>query len=183
MDNNTSNRKEKGYRIIIVLALIIAVASLSITYAALSQNLYINGVTTLKGSTWDVHFENLSNPSVNGKTTIIAPATLTTTTMTFNVQLAEPGDSVMYIWDIKNSGTIDAKLASDPVLDGLTEAQAKKANYTFTYSDGTAIKADDTLNSGETKTVKLVIDLASDATVSATSVNLNLSTTLTYIQK
>ncbi len=180
-------QKERGFRALAVVAICVAVVALSIGYAALSQTLNINGTTTLKGSTWDVHFENLTKPTTEnsglvGKATETS-SSLSTTTLTFTANLTLPGDSITYLWDVKNAGTIDAKLASDPVLDGLTEAQAKKANYTFTYSDGTAIKADDTLNSGETKTVKLVIDLASDATVSATSVNLNLSTTLTYIQK
>lgn len=180
-------QKERGFRALAVVAICVAVVALSIGYAALSQTLNINGTTTLKGSTWDVHFENLTKPTTEnsglvGKATETS-SSLSTTTLTFTANLTLPGDSITYLWDVKNAGTIDAKLSATPVLTGLTEAQAQNVSYTFTYADGTAIAANDTLNASETKHLKLVVTFASTATTTVTTdTNLSLSSTMTYVQ-
>jgi hypothetical protein len=181
-------QKDRGFRALAIFAICIAVAALSIGYAALSQTLNVNGTTTIKGNNWDVHFENLTKPTAVNKNLVGSASetssSLNTTTLTFAANLVLPGDSITYTWDVKNAGTIDAKLSSAPVLTGLSEAQAKNVTYTFTYADGTAIAANDTLTAGQTKSLKLVVTYNASATsVETTDTSLSLSTTLTYVQK
>jgi hypothetical protein len=181
-------QKDRGFRALAIVAICVAVAALSIGYASLSQTLNINGTTTVKGNTWDVHFTNLVKPTAanNGLvgSATETSSTLNTTTLTFAANLSLPGDSIVYQWDVTNAGTIDAKLSATPVLSGLTEAQAANVKYVFTYADGTAITANDTLTAGTTKTLKLKVTFDSAATsVASTDTKLTLSTTMTYVQK
>ena len=180
-------QKERGFRALSIVAVCIAIAALSISYATLSQTLTINGTATLKSSTWDVHFENLTVPTkVNGGLVGSASensSSVTTTAFAFSADLVLPGDQVTYLWDVTNAGTINAKLSAAPILTGLTDAQAKDVSYVFTYSDGTAIAANDTLDAGATKHLKLVVTFSSASTQTvATDTALTLSSSLIYVQ-
>ena len=74
-------------------------------------------------------------------------------------------------------------LNAAPVLTGVDTATASHVSYAFTYSDNTALAANDTLNAGETRTIKLVVSYDEDATSTATQdTALSLTTTLTYVQ-
>lgn len=180
-------QKDRGFRNLAIVAICIAVVALSIGYSALSSVLTINGSTNVKGNTWDVHFENLTKPT-KANSGLVGSATessstLTTTSLTFSANLSLPGDSITYLWDVTNAGTIDAKLDSAPTLTGLDTATAANVSYVFTYSDGTAVAANDTLAKGETKHLKLVVTFNSAATsVPSTDTALSLSTTMTYVQ-
>ena len=180
-------QKDRGFRALAIAAICVAVVALSIGYSALSQALNINGTTTVKGSTWDIHFENLTKPTAANNGLIGSAtedsSTLNNTTLTFAANLTLPGDSITYNWDVTNAGTINAKLSGTPVLTGLDAATAANVSYTFTYADGTAVTSNDTLNVGETKHLKLIVTFNTTAeTVSSTDTALTLSTTLTYVQ-
>lgn len=180
-------QKDRGFRALSIAAILVAVVALSVGYAALSQTLNINGTAKVKGSTWDVHFENLTTPStMNGGLlgkAASTSATVNTTSFTFASELTLPGDAVIYKWDVTNSGTINAILDAAPVITGLSEAAAQHVNYEFTYADGNAINANDTLDAGETKHLMLTITFDSDATeVPTGDQTLTLSSTLTYVQ-
>ena len=49
------NNKKKN----IVFVLLLLIVGLSIGYSLLSTNLQINGSSKIKGSSWDIHFENV----------------------------------------------------------------------------------------------------------------------------
>ena len=49
------NNKKKN----IVLVLLLLIVGLSVGYSVLSTNLKINGSSKIKGSSWDIHFENV----------------------------------------------------------------------------------------------------------------------------
>lgn len=177
--------KDRSFRSLAVIAVMIAVVGISVAFAALSQTLTINGTTTVKGGTWNISFANLAAPSVTGTATIDTAATLTSnsTTMNFAVSLKKPSDSVVYLFDVKNNGSIDAKITAVN-LTGVTTAQAANVNYTLTYADGTPIAVNDTLNAGATKNLKLTVTFDSAATtVSGTDIPLSLGATITYTQQ
>lgn len=176
-------KKEYSFGVLTMVAMIISVMALSIAYASISQNLNINGVTTVKGNSWDIKFQNLQKPVIGGNAEIITPATLSYTTLNFDIYLKTPNDSVTYNWEIKNNGSIDAKLSSTPYLTGITSNLEKAITYSFLYDDGTEIKVNDTINSGEVKKIKLTISFKDSETVIPENTKLNLKTTLTYIQK
>lgn len=176
--------QNRGIRALAIVAICLSIAGLAIGYSALSQTLTISSKTTVKGSTWDVHFANLGTPTLVGKAAVTTAATLTTTNITTDVSLTLPGDSVTYTFDVVNGGTIDAKLSAAPTLTGVDEATAKNVTYTLTYADGTAVAANDTLTAGQTRSLKLVATFNSTATTTvATDTVLNLTATMLYVQQ
>ncbi len=177
-------RKEKEFKTFAIIAIFIAIIGLSIGYANLSETLRINSKTTLEGSTWKIEFENVGTPTLNGTAAIVTPASLTATIISLDVSLTKPGDSIIYTFDVTNKGDIDAKLSAIPTITGLDEATANNINYTLTYANGGALTANDELNAGDTKNLKLTIVFNSTATtVVATDTILNINASLVYVQK
>lgn len=180
-------QKDRRTRVVAITVIAIAVVALSIGYATLNQVLNISGTANIKGQTWDVVFEDLTEPTAHNGLVGSAKgisANLTSTTLTFAAELNLPGDSITYRFKVANNGSIDAILSETPVISGLSEAQAQNVIYEFTYEDGTLITMNDELPAGEKKNLKLVIKLEPDATtVSAEDKQLSLSTTMNYVQK
>jgi hypothetical protein len=111
-------QKDRGGRLLAIVAICIAVAGLSIAYAALSSTLTINGTATVTPASWGVEFvtTSLSSPTtanggLTGAASITTTPTITTTSITgYDLGLTKPGDSVTYTFDVHNKGTIDAKI-------------------------------------------------------------------------
>lgn len=187
----------RNFKTIAVIAICIAVVGLSVAYAALSQTLNIktNATVQSSASSWNVKFVNPGTGTVVG-TAVKGTITLTdTTVIASGIILKAPKDSVTYTFDVKNAGQVGAKLSTitplTPSVTGTGDTAAAdvtlvKANYTYTvtYADGSAIKANDTLPAGTTKSLKLVITYKDTAT-SLPSGNVtisNLGSTLVYVQ-
>ena len=162
--------------VLVAIALILSVAGISIGFAAMSQELNIEGQTEVVPASWKIKFDNLSSPTITGAATVEHTPTLTDTRIyDYDFQLTKPGDSISYTFDVKNTGTIDAELSTftmavptytgtDPTT-GDADATIVRNNlvYTLTYSDGSAIATGQTLNHGETKTLKLTVSYPSTA--------------------
>lgn len=186
MENVEEQKKEKrhenkNYLLIILLLLI----SISIGFAAISSTLKIRGTGIIGEIRWDVHFENITERS--DKVTIIEPATIlgNTTDIEYSVRLNNPGSYYEFDVDIKNAGTIDAKLANTPSLTGITAEQDVYTNYVVTYADGSEIKVDDVIPAGESRKIKVRIELEKDLQAGhlpTTDQQLNLEVDLDYIQ-
>src|SRR5574344_90421 len=176
--------KDRGLRVLAIIAICIAVVGLSIGYATLQQTLTINTTAKAKAQTWSVKFANLTDPTLVGKATVTNKAVLNTesTGITVDVALSVPGDSVTYTFDVTNAGTIDAKLSSEPTINGTgTTGNNVPLNYALTYADGTKVSANDTLNVGETKHLKLVVTYnASVDTVPETDTSYTFNASMLY---
>lgn len=181
-------QKERGIRMVAIVAICVAVIALSIGYAAINQTMNVKGTTNLKGNSWNVQFTNLIKPTLQngglvGSASEVS-STLTGTNLSFSANIVLPGDTIVYRWSVTNAGTIDAKLSATPVLAGLDAAKEKDVLYTMTYEDGSAIQENDVLNAGETKNIVLTVAFAQAATtIPSTDTELALSTTLNYVQK
>ena len=166
---------------------------ISIGYAALSTTLSINGTANIASNSWDVHFANLQ--TTTGSVTPTTAPTISgtnTTTLTWAVSLAQPGDFYEFTVDAVNGGTINAKIAENGITKtDLTTEQDTYLNYTVTYSNGSAIAVGDTLpkagQTGSTKTMKVRVEYDSNviaeqinALTSPLAVTLNYS--LNYVQ-
>ncbi len=122
--------KERKVKALSLVALIIAVLGLTLAFAALSQTLTINGTASVNAAEWDIHFENLSEPTITGSAIVNNVPTFTGTEITdFDVSLTKPGDSVTYEFDIVNNGTIDAKL-DELVMNTFFAEYAEKNIFT-----------------------------------------------------
>lgn len=149
-------------RYFVIALFLLLIAGITLGYSALQTTLTINGKTKIDRVGWDIHFENVQVTAgsvaigTGNQAATIDPTDATK--MSYNVTLAIPGDYYEFTVDIKNAGTIDAKI-SEIVADKLTDAQDVYANYTVYYNGtSTAPKADDKLAAGETKTLKVRIE-------------------------
>ena len=188
--------KDRGFKIIALIALVVAVAGLSFGYAAWSTTLTISGSAKVNPATWDVHFAYKSGssltPTIAGNASTTG-ATLTSTAVSgFDITLKAPGDSVTYNWLVKNEGSIDAKLKtynmgtiSCAPATGSTATQAEAnavcndLTYTLTYADGSAIAVNDTLvkNTGS-KELKMTLQWKSTSSATPTDdIKVTVSTT------
>ena len=122
-------------KIIVTFAAILCF--MAIGYAALSQQLKINGTAKITGN-WNIQFTNIvSNPS-GGASNKVAPTGIGTTTATFQVNLNEPGDKMVYDITVSNLGNIDA------IVDSVTEIDNDNQDIKYTIEGiqrGTELKA------------------------------------------
>jgi len=177
-----------------ILALLVAVSAITFAYAGFTQTLNVTGQGKVVSSRWDIHFENLSSPTLTKTALVTTAPTITsgTTIGNYAVRLMTPGDSVSYTFDVVNDGDFNATLTTltknTPTCSGGNSTNVcNNLTYTLVYtSNNAAVAQNDTLNVGETKTMKLTLTFnnsnstsvlpTSDITVS------NLGITLLYSQ-
>ncbi len=192
-------KKQKNKKIVVVA--IVLLLLISIGYAAISTTLTINGTANIAATSWNVYFTNLQT-TAGSVTPTTAPSitagSTNTTTLNYAVTLNNPGDFHEFTVDVKNAGTINAKIADNGVSNtALTATQDTYVNYTVTYLDGTPISAGDKLAKAgtvvnelptDTKTIKVRVEY--DPTITAEQLNamgenditLNLQFSLNYVQ-
>lgn len=101
--------KTRKIKILSLVTLIIAVLGLTVAFAALSQNLTINGTANFNTASWDIHFANIETNTV-GKATINGVPVINGNVINgFDATLKGPGDQANFSVDIVNEGTINAK--------------------------------------------------------------------------
>ena len=161
-----SNDKFKN-AILIVLA--ICLIGITVAYATLSQNLNINGVAKVSKTSWNIHFTNVLTPKAEGyaeggKATLNSDSTVLTVSEGI---LKVPGDTITYVFDVINEGDLDAEVetvlttidsckASDNTTD--VTMYCDKIKYDLVYQDTKeAVKKNDQLLKGESKTLNLII--------------------------
>lgn len=179
--NSMKNNRNQRFMILVALLAVALVGAIGVAVAAFTQDLKIQGTATVKGTSWDIHFENLKDaqvvsslntakeitkPTIDGTNTIIS---------TYAVELKNDGDAVTYAFDVKNNGDIDAKITGITMNTGTSltcnstggtnvEQNARNANtcanlqYTLTYADGSAVAVNDKLPAGASKTMKLTLE-------------------------
>lgn len=198
--------KDRGAKILAVVAICIAVVGMTIGFAAFSQTLNIIGTGEVKASKFSVIFEHLQGVEEVGTANEVTTPTINTNSTVisnYKVELSTPGDSISYTFDITNEGTYDAKI-SEIVMAGIggreltvegtgddsetDEANVKgKLSYTLTYVDGGApVAANNVLAAGQTKTVKLTLTYESfddESLLPKNDVTIgNLDVAITYVQ-
>ena len=176
-------KKKSGKKVVLSL-LALLLLTITVGYAALSTTLNINGTSKSNNATWDVGFANLIVTS--GSVSATKAATIDSATeIDYNVELIKPGDFYEFTVDVTNTGTIDAKLGDAPILNGVSAEQDVYTNYTVTYSDDTAINANDKLAAGATKKLKVRVEFDRNITNSQLPTEaqpLNLTFAMNYVQ-
>lgn len=115
--------KEKG---ILVAMLCTVVIVMAVAFAAFSSNLKVNGTASID-STWNVAFDADNSSCSDGSSIAVSG-----TTATLAVSLETPGDEVTCTIGVKNTGSLDAKLAS------ITSTPTGTAPITFTVTPSTS---------------------------------------------
>ena len=191
--------KERGAKIIAIVALLIAVVGLTVGYAAYSSTLTIKGTANVDPASWKVNFDykngtnSLTGTTKGHATEKTAPTLADTTISGFDVTLKAPGDSVTYNFLIKNSGTLNARLANF-TMGTLTCAPNEgskispedatklcgELKYTLTYAGagGSTITTGEILNPNNSKELELKLEWPSASTLSVSDdVKVTIGTT------
>ena len=163
--------------------LILVLVSLSIGYAIISSNLELNGNAKIANMAWQVYFDNVK--VTDGSTGLSIPTlSADKTSVSFTTSFTKPTDYYDFTLDLINAGTIAAKVDS-VVLSGLTAEQDVYANYRVTYVGGGEISAGDTLNPGETREIRVRLEMDPDVDGSllpSTDATLALSARINFVQ-
>ena len=146
---------------ITMIVLIVAIIGLTVAFAALSQNLTINGSANVDAATWNIHFDNLGEAQISGEAQENAKPSINEDDKVridgINVTLNNPKDKVVYNVDLVNEGSIDAEI-SNIITPTLTEEQEKYLEFKVAYSDtDKELAIGDLLNKGETKHLTITI--------------------------
>lgn len=169
--------KSKSKNLVLVV-LLIAVMGMAVGYAALSQQLIINGTANIT-TQWDVHIKSITasgNNSSTGASEANGAPTFTGSSATFNVNLAYPGASATYILEVENAGSIDAKLQEVSGIDAANILEPQGITYSIDA------KQNDTLTSKETKTYTVTVKWDASATEIPNTKSKTATITLNYVQ-
>ena len=175
-------------RYFVIALFLILLAGITLGYSALQTTLSINGTTNIDAVNWDIHFENLAVTSgsvaIGTGNSAAAIDANDPTKITYNITLKNPGDFYEFTVDVKNAGTIDAKL-NNIVKTSLTPAQDAYTNYTVKYTDETIPAIGNQLAHGASK--KLLVRIEFDTNIEPTDLptegaTFDLEYKLTYVQ-
>ena len=185
---------------IVLGVLAVGLIGITVAYASLSQNLTINGTAKVAAATWDVHFEGMNAGTATGYATLPTTGKLAAsgTSVSGNIgTLKAPGDTITYTFNVKNAGSINAKISSitapkltcAPVASGGSQAVANNvcANLTYTieYTSESpkTIAVGNTLTSGASKNITLKIVNSSNATLASEDIAVTASPRIiNYVQ-
>ena len=185
---------------IVLGVLAVGLIGITVAYASLSQNLTIIGTAKVAAATWDVHFEGMNAGTATGYATLPTTGKLAAsgTSVSGNIgTLKAPGDTITYTFNVKNAGSINAKISSitapkltcAPVASGGSQAVANNvcANLTYTieYTSESpkTIAVGNTLTSGASKNITLKIVNSSNATLASEDIAVTASPMIiNYVQ-
>ena len=192
-------RNKKGITIAVV-ALIVAVASIGIAFATLTQGLSIGGTAVIKQGDWDVKFVagSLGTVVLTGDAVEINNPTLGLTNITdINVTFKNQNDSASYNFSVTNAGTINARLGSITApsvvcsAEGMSEATQDDmdevcAGFEYEITDlatNAPVAVNQDLDAGATKALRLTLKYTGTyAPTDDVTVTFN-GLTLTYVSK
>ena len=183
--------------------LFVAVITLTIAYAAMSQQLNITANATVgnKTASWNIFFAQNSGQTnictAGGSAVVGTQPTLAATTVSgLSATLKAPGDTITCKFAVKNTGILNGKITAlthhTPTFSGSGDSKTAdetlvqgNISYSLTYDETnntSAVAQNDTLDAGETKKVKFVISYSgNDLPVNDVVVG-NLGTVFTYTQ-
>lgn len=125
---------------------------------------WLTYINVPKGQEFDVKFVNLRQSGLNGDTSA-EKADLKDNCFQTRTSFVKKGDSVEYLFDVINDGTLNAKLFFDPLYFKADMYFKKHIAYSIKYSDGQDIKKGDELKPGDTKTVRVRISYENNADI------------------
>lgn len=134
--NNDSKRNN-----IIIGALLVTIALMTIGYAALATQSTINNKSNNNNNkdTWNVEFESITKNSTLTTTDAkeITLPTASGTAVSFNVELPNSESKITYDLTVVNKGTLDAKLNNIIGIDELNSNEPKEIIYEIQKLDDT----------------------------------------------
>ena len=157
--NSAKEKKHRRMRNILLLLLLIITVSMG--YAVLSTGLNITGTSKIKNANWDVHFENVETTTNSNVVPTVSPvisATERATKINYTVELDKPGNIYEFTVDVVNAGSVDAKLAAEPSITGISPEQDVYTNYSFTHANGDSVHMGEIIEAGESNKFKVRVE-------------------------
>ena len=113
--------KQRGTKIAIIIALVVAIVSLGVAFAAFSTTLNINGTATVQQSNWDIYFMTATSGTKPTSSTALPAANISgtaqsksgsivATTLTWSASFKAPGEYAVFKVYVKNAGSYNAKI-------------------------------------------------------------------------
>jgi len=155
---------------------IVLISMASVAYASFASTLTINGTGTATGN-WAVDIISITPTAQTGATDHVGTPSYTSTSATFNVDLAYPGATSSYQVAIKNNGNISAKLSTITDLTSLNAAAPAYITYAVT-----GVAVNDDLAPGVTATATVAVTWASSASTNPSGANKSATINFNYIQ-
>ncbi len=126
-------KKEKNIQILVIAVLTFVVLFMSIGFASYTSKLNINGNVSVGASKWSIHFVDSTYTESAGS--IAASSTsITNTSVSYTINLVNPGDFYEFTINVINDGTFDANLTAI-TMSALTPEQQAHLVYKITYND------------------------------------------------
>lgn len=182
-------RNETRRNGIIIGALLITIALMTIGYAALATQLTINGTVSTGDTSWNIEFESITkNTSLT--TTDATEKTLPSasgTAATFNVELAKPGAKIVYDLVVVNNGTIDASFKEITGIDELNASEPAAITYDayrLDSADGSVVNGEGDLLAQGKNYFRVIVEWPQTSTEVPTETKSKTGTIyLDYVQK
>jgi len=160
----------------LIIAAVVLVGLASVAYAAFSQLLTVSGTGTANGN-WDVKIISITAKDQTGATDQASTPSFTSTTATFDVDLAYPGSTSTYDVVIKNNGSIPAKLSTLTDLTVTNAAAPVDIHYTLT-----GVAVNDLLAAGASVTATVKVDWVSGGSTNIDTQSKAATINFNYIQ-
>lgn len=167
---------------IIIGALLVIIALMTVGYAAIAARLTIN---ESKNSKWEIDTISIVKDeklSTNGVNEISNPIAIGTS-LTFNVNFSNPGEKIVYNVTVKNEGTIDAIYRETTGLNEINSYEPNDIIYTIERLDkeGNQATGEVDLLSGKTNTFRVTIEYDNSNTNTQIATNATKSGTINLI--
>ena len=153
--------KIKKIKILSAVSIIGAILAITVAFALMTRSMVINGSGNVKPALWDIHFKDISKPTITGGASVITEPTVADKGAKIDnleVRLTLPQDKIEYTVYIENSGDMNAKI-DDIKYPTLTEEESKIFKFSAKYEkDGSLMQVGDTLFKNEVKKVIITIE-------------------------
>ena len=146
--SENSRENKKYIRELIIMALLVTVIGLTVSYVAASTAFNIVGISNVRTADWNVGFSSAKVVAKTGDVNIINDPKISGQTINYEVGLKNEGDSVTIEAIVKNYGNLDAKLNSY-VITGITSNYQNNVSYNITDKNGSELKENTILKSAE----------------------------------
>ena len=150
------------------LILLLLIICITLGYAALRTGLNINGTTNVSSASWNVYFSNYQMSNATNITPTEEPEIVgtTTTSISYEVDLEEPGDLYEFSVEVVNGGSIDALISLISKYNGSEIGPSNPVpeyiEYAVTDENGDEIVDGHRLNHGNREIVKVLVKYKDD---------------------
>lgn len=157
----------------------ILILVISIGFAYLTSNLFINGLIGYRGNSWNIYFDNIQmiNNDVDADKPIINNSK---DAISFSLSFSEPGEIYKFSVDIINSGTLDAML-NEIIKNGIDSSNQDYISYTIKYYDDSDLRINDAIKAGAKTRIIIEVIYKYETSVVAPAGEQEFSFILKYI--